>query len=481
VVEEIATHYKTGRPVLVGTTSIEKNELLSSLLRKRGIPHELLNAKNHEQEAAIIAAAGKKGAVTVATNMAGRGVDTILGGMPPSKDQLPEEEYKKEREQWQKDHDEVLSLGGLYVMGTERHESRRIDNQLRGRSGRQGDPGETCFFVALEDDLMRIFGGEQISKLMTFFNFPEDQPLSHSMVSKAIEQAQVKVEGFNFDIRKHLVDYDDVLNKQRDIIYTRRRNIVELDESKRPEFRKAVFEMLEEEVRLITANIAFTDGGLDRASIKTIYDEFHFLLPLDPVKLDSFMQSQDIVGLEEWVIAEMNKAFDERESKLGTALWYEVVKSIYLATIDKYWTDHLTAIENLREGINLRGYAQLDPLVEYKNEAFSMFEKLIDDIDFEVSRRIFKVEVEAPIQQPAVMEQSRTYKSAASIDPFTQQQKQLQQAPPEQAHVHAEQAPPQEISGFKVIPPGTVNKKPGRNEPCWCGSGKKYKKCHWPN
>ena len=216
---EIEKAHKKGQPVLVGTTSIEKNEIISQLLKRRGIKHEVLNAKNHEREAEIIAKAGRKGAVTVATNVAGRGVDIILGGDTPKGEDGREFRDTTEWKKWEEKHNEILKVGGLYVVGTERHESRRIDNQLRGRSGRQGDPGASRFYVSLEDDLMRIFGGEQISKLMTFFNFPEDQPLTHAMVSKAIEQAQVKVEGFNFDIRKHLVDYDDVLNKQRDIIY----------------------------------------------------------------------------------------------------------------------------------------------------------------------------------------------------------------------------------------------------------------------
>ncbi|OGK62255.1 preprotein translocase subunit SecA [Candidatus Roizmanbacteria bacterium RIFOXYB2_FULL_38_10] len=469
VVEEIATNYKTGRPVLVGTTSIEKNEHLSHLLKVKGIPHELLNAKNHEHEASIIASAGKKGSVTVATNMAGRGVDIILGGMPPNQTNDADVEYKNKKIKWQNEHDEVVALGGLYVIGTERHESRRIDNQLRGRAGRQGDPGETCFFVALEDDLMRIFGGEQISRLMTFFNFPEDQPLSHPMVSKAIEQAQVKVEGFNFDIRKHLVDFDDVLNKQRDIIYARRRKILYSSEEKKQEFKGEVLGMLNEEVQRIVAQFTFEDVELNTDMLVKIGNELNFVLPFDHGKLLSFAKNKDTVGMSKWVENELQFAYDEREKKLGVVIWSEVVKSIYLSTIDKYWTDHLTGIEDLREGINLRGYAQLDPLVEYKNEAFSMFEKLIDDIDFEVARRIFKVEVEAIPSISQQHEQSLTYKSAASIDPFLKQKEQS---------VQPQQSPPQEENGFKVIPPGSTQQKPGRNEPCWCGSGKKYKKCH---
>ncbi len=481
VVEEIAENYKNGRPVLVGTTSIEKNEHLSHLLRVRGIPHELLNAKNHEREASIIASAGKKGAVTVATNMAGRGVDIILGGQPPSRESHDEEKYKKLRELWQAEHDEVVGLGGLYVIGTERHESRRIDNQLRGRAGRQGDPGETCFFVALEDDLMRIFGGEQISKLMTFFNFPENEPLSHSMVSKAIEQAQVKVEGFNFDIRKHLVDYDDVLNKQRDIIYSRRRKILDLNEADQEEMRETVYAVLREEVAKLIAGVSFEDVTIHEDAAKRLSQELDFITPVDHNEIMKFVKNQDAVGLEDFINGKLKDAFREREEKLGTVIWFEVVKSIYLSTIDKYWTDHLTAIEDLREGINLRGYAQLDPLVEYKNAAFSMFEALITDIDFEVSRRIFKVEVQAEVAAPK--EQPLNYKSASAIDPFTQPAK---QAPVPAQYVKKEEAVPvqeasPETGGFRVIPPGASQKKPGRNEPCWCGSGKKYKKCHWPN
>lgn len=479
VVEEISEAYKSGRPVLVGTTSIEKNEHLSHLLRIKGIPHELLNAKNHEREATIIASAGKRGAVTVATNMAGRGVDIILGGMPPEKGK-DDETYKKLREIWQAEHDEVVALGGLYVMGTERHESRRIDNQLRGRAGRQGDPGQTCFFVSLEDDLMRIFGGEQISRLMTFFNFPEDEPLSHSMVSKAIEQAQVKVEGFNFDIRKHLVDYDDVLNKQRDIVYSRRRNILRLNSDKKEEFREVLFATLDEETDKIIAQHTFEDASLSEEMAKNITQELNFIVPVDYGTVRKYVESQDVSGLEQWIKKTLRFEFDRREEKLGTFLWYEVVKSIYLSTIDKYWTDHLTAIEDLREGINLRGYAQLDPLVEYKNAAFTMFEKLIADIDFEVTRRIFKVEVETKADEPQeVKEKPLTYKSASALDPFTQPIKQENQktpvfAKPQDSSLREEQP---EI-GFKVIPPGTTQKRPGRNEPCWCGSGKKYKKCH---
>lgn len=454
IVEEIAQQYKTGRPVLVGTTSIEKNEHLSRLLTRKGVPHELLNAKNHEREATIIARAGKKHAVTVATNMAGRGVDIILGGVKPSD--------RSQMDEWQKEHDEVMAIGGLYVLGTERHESRRIDNQLRGRAGRQGDPGETRFFVALGDDLMRIFGGEQISKLMTFFNLPEDQPLSHSMVSKAIEQAQVKVEGFNFDIRKHLVDFDDVLNKQREIIYAlRRKMLFAIDD---PEtFKKTIMEMFDDEIDALVGQYTFESAEFTDEMIQGTVDELKTLIALNEKKATELLKSKTVLDLKEHIMGEVHQEFDKREKEYGSELWKEVVKSIFLSTIDKYWTDHLTAIEDLREGINLRGYAQLDPLVEYKNEAFTLFENTMNEIPYEATRKLFKMEVES--QQP--VHQQVHLSSAGAINAFGQQS--------------ADDSQQQLVNSQQLTVNRNQVKKPGRNEPCWCGSGKKYKKCHWPN
>ena len=451
LVEEIATHYATGRPVLVGTTSIDKNEHLSHLLLRKGVPHELLNAKNHEREATIIARAGKKHAVTVATNMAGRGVDIILGGVKPDGGEMAI---------WQKEHDEVVAVGGLYVIGTERHESRRIDNQLRGRAGRQGDPGETRFFVALRDDLMRIFGGEQISKLMTFFNLPEDQPLSHSMVSKAIEQAQVKVEGFNFDIRKHLVDFDDVLNKQREIIYAlRRKMLFAIDD---PEtFKKTILEMFNDEIDALVGQYTFESAEFTDEMIKETVDELKTLISLEESEIMQLLKSKTVIDLKNHIIQEVGREFEKREKNFGPELWKEVVKSIFLSTIDKYWTDHLTAMEDLREGINLRGYAQLDPLVEYKNEAFSLFETTMNEIPYEATRKLFKIEIEN-IGVPKQEHKHIQFASAGAVNPF-------------QAQEHKE---PQKLNiGVPIV----AEKKPGRNEPCWCGSGKKYKKCHFPN
>lgn len=485
VVEEIIKNYKIGRPVLVGTTSIEKNEYLSSLLKRRGIPHELLNAKNHEREAQIIAKAGEKGAVTIATNMAGRGVDIILGGMQESQHQISNIKNKKNKKddeaqrRWQEKHDEIVKLGGLYVIGTERHESRRIDNQLRGRAGRQGDPGETRFFVSLEDDLMRIFGGEQISNLMTFLNFPEDQPLTHAMVSRAIEQAQVKVEGFNFDIRKHLVDFDDVLNKQREIIYSLRRKIVLLDKNKE-EFRQTIYDVFDEEVEKLIGQHFYQGDLISDEAIEEFIKEVGLIVAIEKNKIINFIKNKDIKGLADLIKKTIRYEFEQKDKKIGSNIWTSVVKAVFLSTIDKYWTDHLTAIEDLREGINLRGYAQLDPLVEYKNEAFSMFESLLNNINYEVVRRLFKIEIEIKEPQREEKEKLLTYKSASAIDPFSRAQ--ASSSPSAQAQLaSASNSQSQAEEGFKIIPPGTKQKKIGRNDPCPCGSGKKWKKCHYPN
>lgn len=486
VVEEIARNYKVGRPVLVGTTSIEKNEILSSLLKKKGIPHELLNAKNHEREALIIANAGKKGAITVATNMAGRGVDIILGGQPPSKYEIKnqdEKELKTQMKEWRARHDEVVRLGGLYVIGTEKHESRRIDNQLRGRAGRQGDPGESRFFVSLEDDLMRIFGGEQVSKIMTFFNFPEDQPLTHPMVTKAIEQAQVKVEGFNFDIRKHLVDFDDVLNKQREIVYGMRKKVLENANLKNyQKLRENVIETLYQQIgELINFYLAVDENS----NYEKLIEDFSSIILIDKTKILKQIKKLKNEEISSYLQKIVNETLKNKEEKIKKEVWVEICKVIFLTTIDKYWMDHLTAIENLREGINLRGYAQLDPLVEYKNEAFSMFEKLLSDINFEFSRRILRVEIfEKPVIEPVINQDLLQFKSASSVNPFIQSSTEpnINRASNflPQSTV-SDQTGPQKSVGFRVIAPGVKKRKIGRNDPCWCNSGKKYKKCHYPN
>ena len=463
VVEEIIDNYKVGRPILVGTTSIEKNEYLSSLLKSKGVPHQLLNAKNHEKEAEIIAGAGERGAVTVATNMAGRGVDIVLGGSPPAKfeNRNSKSETDKLIREWQKKHDEIVKMGGLYVIGTEKHESRRIDNQLRGRSGRQGDPGESRFFVALEDDLMRIFGGEQISKMMTFLNFPENQPLTHSMVSKAIEQAQVKVEGFNFDIRKHLVDFDDVLNKQREIVYTLRRKML-FGSKDDASFKGTILDIFREEINVLVNNYMINIDQLTDTDKTKLIQELKMIVSFEEKELKLLVESKNEEKIIDFLNQAIEKQFNTREKKLSKEIWRDVVRTIVLSTIDKFWMDHLTAIEDLREGINLRGYGQLDPLVEYKNEAYSMFEKLIADINFEVTRRLFKIEIGVNFNSPEINQPKMVLQSASSIDPFNQSQSQQERS-------------------VSSVPKSNPHKKLGRNDKCWCGSGKKYKKCHYPN
>ena len=394
----------------------------------------------------------------------------------------------------------------MKVIGTERHESRRIDNQLRGRSGRQGDPGESLFYVALDDDLMRIFGGEQISKLMTFFKFPEDQSLTHPMVSKAIEQAQVKVEGFNFDIRKHLVDFDDVLNKQRDIIYTLRRKILTLPEKDKDKFKETILGIFQEEVNVLVNAQLSVEGILTKENSEKLEKEFNLIFDLRSKELDKYVKDKNAENLVNYLNGRIEKEYREKENELGEKMWTDVARIIFLATIDKFWTEHLTAIDDLREGINLRGYAQMDPLVEYKNEAYSMFEKLLGEINFEATRRLFKIKVETrrgvSVRQKSEKDQPMQFKSAARVDPYSQAaQKQGvtsmqsnipsgQIIPPiEDAHPHIHSDNQQPLSnnqspttdnqiGFRVNLPGQVKKKPGRNDPCWCGSGKKYKKCH---
>ena len=496
VVEEIARLHHEGRPVLVGTTSIDKNETLSRLLKKKGVTHELLNAKNHEREAQIISRAGEKSAVTVATNMAGRGVDIVLGGEPPSryerKDKkgkaMDEKKFNKLQEDWQKKHDEVVKLGGLTVIATERHESRRIDNQLRGRSGRQGDPGDTRFFVSLEDDLMRIFGGDQVAKMMDFFKLPEDQPLEHGMVSKALEQAQIKVEGFNFDTRKNLVEFDDVLNKQREILYTTRQTILKSSQGSPEKLEEEVRRAFNEDFMSLLNTFIYLQQEPDYEGLQR---ELELIFPdkVDRlIKKAQMTTSPDEAG--EILMTEFEGLYKARKKDVGEAMWFDVIRYIFLDTIDKLWTEHLTGIDDLRQGINLRGYAQLDPLTEYKNEAFSMFEKLLADINFDFIRRIFKVRIDVQpeqMEEKEIAEQKQMKLSAASaIDPFAESQK-VVPAPAPQQQEHPvimnpagapDQAAPQEVGGFKITPPGTTSKKPGRNDPCWCGSGKKYKKCH---
>lgn len=502
IVEQVAELYQTGQPVLIGTTSIEKNELVSTLLQRRRIPHKVLNAKNHEGEAAIIAEAGVPKGVTVATNIAGRGVDIVLGGAKPDE---PKEETKKAKEayekelmKWKERHDEVLELGGLYVIGTERHESRRIDNQLRGRSGRQGDPGGSRFYVALDDEIMRLFGGDQIAGLMDRFNLPEDQPLEAGMVSRAIEQAQVKVEGFHFDQRKHLVEYDDVMNKQREIIYELRKKSLEDHD-----FGKDLREKALRQIDLLI-NVYAPDGYIPE-EVNKLTQEVAEIVPMSSDDMHALREDisgqEDAAALQEMLHTKIEKAFDAKEKDLTPKIMREVERATYRMTIDQLWMEHLDAIDDLREGIGLRGYAQKDPLVEYKQEAFASFENLMNQIDYQVVRRVMRAQVQVRTQAPAVnMQQVQTVHRSADLATEVQEAEIVEEVkapspPPSSAKrssgnnnldaFAAAMGSVKASSGnvsrtSSTVTPAAVSKKIGRNDPCWCGSGKKFKKCHYP-
>lgn len=492
VAREIEEMYKKGQPVLVGTTSIEHNENISRFLKHKGIPHEVLNAKNHEREALIISKAGDLGAVTVATNMAGRGVDIILGGQPPSKyTTTDKKQFEKEHKEWKKKHDEVVALGGLHVIGTERHESRRIDNQLRGRSGRQGDPGSTRFFVSLEDDLMRIFGGEQIANMMTRFNIPEDQPLSHGIVSRAIEQAQIKVEGFNFDSRKHLVEYDDVLNKHREIIYGMRHEVLESEKMEDGgTLKEQILEKIGKEINTIVS--MYQAEGFSASERENIIQNFATIIPFDDVsrknlikKIEEFKNADEMI---DFLVALAKDTYAKREKEVTPAVMRQVERFVFLSVIDQLWMDHLTAIEDLREGIGLRGYGQRDPLIEYKNEAFVMFERLVNSIDSNITGRIFRIQVQlAPGQIPQTPIQRMPQRAEKPAAPKPQEPiSQIAETPIQEAakkgKAMAGGVPIKTGASHAVAPSPipTSHQKVGRNDPCPCGSGKKYKKCHYP-
>ncbi len=418
IIADVKARYQKGQPVLIGTTSIERNEELSRLLKKEGIPHQILNAKNHEKEGEIIAQAGRLGQVTCATNMAGRGVDIILGGNPPD----PKEAQK------------VKELGGLYVIGTERHEARRIDNQLRGRCARQGDPGESQFYVSLEDDLMRIFGGDKIKSLLERFNFPEDEPISMPLVSRAIEEAQSKVEGFYFDMRKHLLEYDEVLNKHRSYIYKKRREFLEknsLKEEIESYFIKEIEQLLE--AYLPEDNFKNWDFKELKNAIKNFLPlESEDFKEMDELSKKSILSEEFRKSIFELLKNWWQKYYTKKEEELGPENMRKLERILVLKTLDDLWSQHLTLMEHLRDAVKLRVYGQRDPLVEYKSEGNLMMRKLLLSFESRVVRHILHI---------------------------TMISDQISRMP------------------AKAILPITRSKL-GRNEPCPCGSGKKYKKCH---
>jgi len=443
LVLEIKERYKAGQPILVGTTSIEKNELLDDLLKRNGVPHEILNAKNHEREAQIIAQAGKKGAVTVATNMAGRGVDIVLGGDSSDK----------------KESEEVIKLGGLHIIGTERHEARRIDNQLRGRAGRQGDPGSSQFFVSTEDDLMRVFAADRIAGVMESLNLPEDQPIGHSMISRALESAQKKVEGQNFDVRKHLLEYDDVINKHRETIYRRRRKILEAatnnekDEKGIPVLKKMVLEYIDKEIEQIVR--LHTEAQADW-NLEEIAKVINTIFPLDEEAKKEISKTKNPEYLIKFLQKKAHEVYEIKEKEAGYDDMRLLEKLVLLRTIDSLWTEHLEALDALKEGIGLRGYGQRDPLVEFKSESFNLFQKLLAGIQSGVVDNIYKVGLVRQTQQsPMEKEKQESRGQWGNVANSTS-------------------------TTSSSLPQASIPKnkqKVGRNDPCPCGSGKKYKKC----
>ncbi|MBW7944283.1 preprotein translocase subunit SecA [Patescibacteria group bacterium] len=520
IVREVEEVHGTGRPILIGTRSIEHNEIISRFLKRKNIPHQVLNAKNNEKEAFIIADAGKEGAITVATNIAGRGVDIVLGGAKPELKEFRKKDsktkkatydrkaYDKALAEWQKGHDRVVELGGLHIIGSERHESRRIDNQLRGRSGRQGDPGSSQFFVALEDEIMRLFGGAQIAKLMDFMKMDEDQAIEHGMIGNAIQSAQVKVEGFFFDQRKRLVEFDDVMNKQREVIYKRRRRVLEDGqaaieiareaEQKRkkddtevdPPLKGEILTYIDRDIESIVASRA--SDSFDDAEIDAIAKEFTKIIPFDD---QSQIELKKTIGatveenpngaaeaITQRLIEIAHQTYQTREDVVSNPNMRQIEQFVILTTIDEKWMDHLDEMDNLRDGIWLRG-DKTTVLSEYKREAFAMFEKLIASIESAIASRVFRVHINDQSQARPVPAQIVTQKqealSASLTDVVAETQKVEQPAAPTKTKgsVSDLAAAMSKAKAERKPTPGVAHVKIGRNDPCPCGSGLKYKKC----
>ncbi len=434
--------HKERRPVLVGTTSIEVSEKLSETLKRRGVVHQVLNAKQHEREASIVSQAGRLGAVTVATNMAGRGTDIVLGGSPEGRD----------ADEWQEEHDKVVELGGLFILGTERHEARRIDNQLRGRSGRQGDPGTTRFYVSLEDELMRKFGGDRIKKVMEWAGLEEEVPIQSRMVTKAIESSQVKVEATNFDIRKHLVEYDDVANAHRSVIYgDRRKALSEAD------LKDNIQEMIHRELDSV---VATNTSGRDSEnwSLDAMEAELLTIMPLpNDLRLESLEEMEPVEMLDA-LEGHADALYAEREEQVGPEQMRALERAVMLRVIDSHWVEHLTAMQNLRQGIGLQAYGQRDPLVMYKKESHQQFNDLLGRIQHDIVHTIYHM---VPVQNGA----SRSVQQSRLVDA-----KMVASKPSVMAGaLGTARASAGGASGARKV---------GRNDSCPCGSGKKYKRCH---
>jgi preprotein translocase subunit SecA len=476
VAKDIIARNEKGQPVLVGTVSIEKSEALAKLLKKRGVRHEVLNAKYHEREAEIVAQAGRAGAVTIATNMAGRGTDILLGGNP---DFLSKEILRKRgldpatasaeerasalaeaRRVTDPEHERVVELGGLHIVGTERHESRRVDNQLRGRSGRQGDPGSSHFYQSLEDDLLRIFGSQRIQRIKERLGMEEGEPIEHKLVTRAIATAQKRVENHNFEIRKHLLEYDDVMNKQREIIYGMRRQI--LDGASQAD---TVTEWIEDLSLDTIDGYASEAAHVEDWDLAGLAEALHrqFDVKVAPGQLQ---EAETRPALQQLVGEAVKQRYAERERELGPELMRALERHEMLLVIDTQWKDHLLSIDHLKEGIGLRGYGQRDPLTEYKKEAFDLFQEMVERVKGAVVERLFKVQVvrDTPMDLPAVTAWIDTRESRGEM--------------PSQPGAAPVAAPPRAAPRPAAAPRTPTGEKIGRNDPCYCGSGKKYKKCH---
>jgi preprotein translocase subunit SecA len=491
VAEDLKERYEKGQPVLIGTVSIEKSEHLSNILSKRGIPHTVLNAKHHTKEAQIVAQAGRLGAVTVATNMAGRGVDIILGGNPEGMAQAEmtaagwdnesyvlglyseedarqyEEEFapllEKFKEQTSGEHEEVVARGGLYVLGTERHESRRIDNQLRGRSGRQGDPGESRFYLSLEDDMMRLFASERIAGMMDRLKIPDDVPIEAKIVSKAILRAQTQVEGMNFEIRKNVLKYDEVMDKQRKIIYEERRKILEGED-----IHDQALELIADVISSAVAENASTELHPEEWDWEQLFARIREVFPTNLAPEDFDPVNTDHDAVLEAFLEDGLKVYAEREQEMGSEELREIERLVLLNVIDNRWREHLYEMDYLQEGIGLRAVGQRDPLVEYQREGFDMFVQMQETIKEDFARYIFHVEAVAQEKtaQPTKMREERRQIPMANMP-----------AAPDPGDVDGRAHPPAEGQEVAAIEQARSEKIP-RNAPCPCGSGKKYKQCH---
>jgi preprotein translocase subunit SecA len=478
VVREITELYEMGRPVLVGTVSIDTSERLSKLMKKRGIPHHVLNAKHHEREAEIIAQAGRFKGVTISTNMAGRGTDILLGGnakmIALQKEGKEADEadleaaYQKAVAVTSEEKEQVVERGGLHVIGTERHESRRIDNQLRGRSGRQGDPGSSRFYLSLEDDLLRIFGSERIAGIMDRLGVEEDQPIEHALVTRAIENAQRRVEGHNFEIRKQLLEYDDVMNQQREVVYSQRKEILQGEQ-----LQEMVQDMTEEVAEGIVDEYTDEKRYPEEWDLDGLREAFHqnFSFPLELKK--ETLEGMKQEDLRAFVLEKVRTFYEEKEKTFGADVMRELERFILLRDLDNHWKDHLLNIDHIKEGIGLRAYAQKNPLLEYKREAYELFIDMLASVRENAVRKLFAVQLAEEGAVPTLQDprESRLFLVRGGLEAPPVPPAPSATAPPPEMAMRPEAEPP------RPMPVRREGKKVGRNDPCPCGSGKKYKKC----